>query len=136
MKKFEDWLLSEEKDIFGFEKPVATQHDPSNDLPVNTFDVEYMTTVLKNSLVGNRKAHRLSVGEVLWGENETGAIKVTVHPDLHVLIERLSPNLLGKPTWITKKLFQINRDGYGGHEKFVAKNILIEREIIKVNPHS
>ena len=138
---FKNWIVNEElnfKDIFGMERlqsMPATQTDsggkstnfmrhPTNeDDPINTLDIEYITDQLAKHQINKKRPHGVFVNQVQWGEG-VGAIRVKIHPDLHTEISKMNFDLLGDPTWALKKLFIINRSGYGGNEPAIVEELL------------
>lgn len=110
-------------DIFGFDKDRTEidTHDPFLTDPINQFDTELMMNFLSKKSLNTISAVG-DVSKVQWG-NEPGAIKVEVDPGFTFYIKRLNNDKAGNPRWVTKKMFQLNRNGYGGYEDSVAQEI-------------
>lgn len=115
----------EATDIFGFE-PKKGEEDSDDDMlsrPINQFDLGLMMEYLsKKSILGFIKPKSSFYNEIQWGE-EPGAIKLEVDTGLTFYIKKFNHDLMGTPRWITKRMFQLNRHGYGGLEDSVAQEI-------------
>ncbi len=140
--KFKKWLLNEDeqkwKDVFGFEgeknAPEESQHtafhtqiDPNK--PIILLNLEQITKRLCTFKIDSREPKSDFVNTVEWGKGE-GALRIFVTPDLHIEIARLHHDLEGTPTWVTKKLFLLNRSGYGGNEEFIVQEILQQLKLV------
>lgn len=116
----------EATDIFGFESrnrgQDQTPQDELDNKPLRQFDVELMMNYLSRKKVGPHESTSRFMNEIQWGENY-GAVKLEVDTGYRFLIKRLTHDLEGSPRWITKKLFQLNRKGFGGYEDSVANEI-------------
>ena len=129
---FKTWV--ERKDIFGFEKEVGFKKpNPMDEKPINRFNIDLFMWRLSHNQIGNREAHRKFVNECHWGEG-TGALRMKVFPDLHVELARKTADLNGNKVWVTKRLWYINREGYGGHEDAVSQQLLDELQTIDKQP--
>lgn len=127
MGKFKTYV---ENDIFGFErnqKEEPLYDDSIDNKPMKQFDVESMIEFLARKKVGVFKPQINYMNEIQWGER-AGAIKLEVAPRMSVHVKKLGFDIHGHSRWITKKLFQLNRTGYGGTEDAVASEI---HDIIK-----
>jgi hypothetical protein len=131
MKNFTTWLENK-VDIFGFEKDIQRKEQQKRNVketPVESFNVESMMDyLLEMKLPGKNPSMRFT-NQIQWGEN-VGAVKVKMGTTLQLMIEKLSTDLEGNPTWVTKKFYQINRSGYGGFEHRVAIEVFGEVEKI------
>jgi len=138
---FKNWMLNEFKDIFGFsreqngqEKAKGLFHTEINpELPINRLNIETITDRLKKLSINGKPSHYKFVNWVQWGEG-IGALRLKIHPDLHVEIARKSYDLEGTPTWATKRLWILNRSGYGGHEDFIVQEMLTQLEHVDKLP--
>lgn len=121
--------FSEYADIFGFDskKPPSNPFEDQN--PVYPFDIELMSQFLSRRKIGLFESNINFMNEVQWGDRY-GAIKLNVDPRFTFHIRRLGFDLDRSPRWVTKKLFQLNRQGYGGYEESVAGEIYDEIERI------
>ena len=125
-KDFMEW-----KDVFGFDsKPRGQKKELKVKLPTHKFDVEYMCQHLSEQKLGEKTPSLKFVDVVQWGENE-GAVKIRLGTGINVFIERLTHDLQGTPQWLAKKVYQINREGYGGFETYVANELM--SEVVKIN---
>ena len=110
-------------DIFGFEtKPSETPDENMLSRPISQFDLELMMDLLSQKSVGMHEAFIPFVSEIRWG-NQPGAIKLEVDTGLTFYIKKLGVDRTGDHKWITKKMFQLNRQGYGGLEDSVAQEV-------------
>jgi hypothetical protein len=89
---------------------------------MHQFDVELMMDYLSRKRVGPHDPSSNFMNEIQWGR-DYGAIKLEVDPGYRFIIKRLTHDLEGNDRWITKKLYQLNRKGYGGTEDAVANEI-------------
>lgn len=131
---FKKWLFSEDKfnwANFGSDKhfnvhpdlsPEETLKRQRYDDPIRQFNFEYLSEQLLKKRVGIREASAKYMHEIIWGEG-SGALKVHVHPDNHVSLDKLGKDLQGEDVWYTKKMFLINRGGFGGHEDIVVEEL-------------
>jgi len=120
--EFKRWF--EATDIFGFDVHQSETAPDDNMLskPINQFDLELMMQILGQKSIGLYEAFSPFVCETQWG-TEPGAIKLEVDTGLTFYIKRLGTDKQGNPRWITKKMFQLNRQGYGGLEDSVAQEV-------------
>lgn len=120
--KFRDYI--ESTDIFGFDQKRSKEEpDDSMDAkPINQFDIELMMELLSRKPIGQHVPISRFVNEIQWG-HQPGAIKLEVDTGLTFYIKRLGVERSGEPRWITKRMFQLNRTGYGGLEDAVAGEI-------------
>lgn len=111
-------------DIFGFDAKRDTERADDNMLskPINTFNLELMMDLLSRKTVGLQEAYVPFVNEIRWGY-QPGAIKLEVDTGYTFYIKRLGIDKQGNPRWATKKMFQLNRQGYGGLEDSVTQEI-------------
>jgi len=113
----------EDTDIFGFE-PEKNQENPDDSMyerPINQFDIDLMMEYLsKKSMPAGLKPHTNFISEMQWG-TEPGAVKLEIDTGLTFYIKRFNHDLQGSPRWVTKRMFQLNRHGYGGLEDAVAQ---------------
>ena len=60
-----------------------------------------------------------------WG-SDAGDMRLFIDTGLTFYIQKKGKDKLGESHWITKKMFQLNRQGYGGLEDIVAQEIYTE----------
>jgi hypothetical protein len=137
---FKNWLVNEWAD-FGFEdeRKIPAGRDTrfytaiNPDAPIDRIDIEQIINRLGGLHIKGVKGRVKFVNEVFWGRGP-GSMRVKIHPDLHVEVSRMAHDLEGTPVWLTKRLYLINRAGYGGHEEFIVQEILGQVEMIKDLP--
>jgi hypothetical protein len=119
---FRTWF--EATDIFGFEnqRPGDERDDNMLARPINQFDLELMMDLLSRKSIGLFEAFVPFVSEIRWG-NQPGSVKLEVDTGCTFIIKRLGVDKIGNPRWITKRLLQLNRQGYGGMEDAVAQEV-------------
>jgi len=123
-KTFSQWLLTEKKDIFGFEKNQGFDRKRvRDDLPSKRFDIERMMSYLKMHEVNGKRANLKFFNELHWGHG-SGAIKVWLGTGLSLMVEKQAVDLKGEPRWFCHKVYQIDQSGYGGFEDAVAHEVL------------
>lgn len=122
--EFKNWLVEEGKDIFGFEKDKSLERkNEKNEDPIRRFDVEGLMEELSFHKIGEKESKIKFSNEVVWGEGN-GAIRVWSGTGLKIIIERQGIDLEGTPRWVTKRVYQIDRQGYGGKEHLVSEEIM------------
>lgn len=136
---FKKYLFNEwGKDLFGFdsEDPIHNKgqkgkfYTPVNpEKPINTFNVERVCKRIAEFSIQDKEPCHKFVNEVEWGKG-VGALKVIIHPDLHTEISRAGYDLKGEKTWCTKKLFLVNRAGYGGNEEFISQELMAQLKYV------
>lgn len=135
--KFREYM--ESRDIFGFERERDLQNQQReiiNDDPVNQFSVEEMINTMLQKNIDNHVPYSRFMNEIQWG-NQFGAVKVEVDTGYTFYIKRLGSDKVGNPRWVTKKMFQLNRNGYHGLEEQVAEEVFRDVEnIIATNVDS
>ena len=120
----------EATDIFGFDAQRSDDEadDDMSSKPINQFDLELMMEFLGRKSVGNYEATKPFVNEIIWGKHPNGftvagAVKLEVDTGLTFYIKKMGMDKLGQPRWVTKRMFQLNRQGYGGLEDSVAEEV-------------
>ena len=123
--KFKAWLIDEAafKDIFGFEKDMFQDVEPQKTKPVRAFNIERIMTELARHTIGCKLPESKFSNIVQWGRFP-GALRVIIESKLDVVIDRLALDLTGKPSWITKRVYQLNQGGDGGSEDAIAEEVL------------
>lgn len=122
MSSFKKFL--ENRDIFGFDKePIQDdKFDEFMNKPIKQFNVELMMEFLCNKTLAGITPHMNFVNEIRWG-NQPGSIKLEVDTGYTFYIKKLGMDKQGNPRWVTKRMFQLNRQGYGGLEDKVSQEI-------------
>lgn len=129
MRKLTFKKFLEATDIFGFDHKRSgdDQDEKMSENPINSFNLESMMDILKTKTIGNKKARVKFVNEISWGD-EPGSVKLDIDPGSTFYIKRLNKDKKGNNVWVSKKMFQLNRHGYGGLEDIVAEEIYNELE--------
>jgi hypothetical protein len=107
---------------FGFERKKEPEQSVSDSKPIDSFNLEEMMQLVAAKKVGTFRPRSNFVNELQWGERH-GAIRLEVGPNYTFEIQRLGFDLEGNRRWVTKKLFQLDRRGFGGYEESVAEEI-------------
>lgn len=125
--KFKNFI--ENEDIFGFEKKQDFNDDFNEKIekPIKQFDVELMMELLLRKNIGAYEPFMPFLHEIRWG-NQPGAIKLEIDTGYAFYIKQLGVDKVGNPRWVTKKLFQLNRQGVGGTEDQIAQEICTHLE--------
>ena len=119
---FKKWF--ESTDIFGFDKKQdeMEKNDPFLVKPISQFNTELMMDLLMHKSVGTLQPISGFNDEIQWG-TQPGAVKVECDTGFTFFIKRLNMDKQGTPRWVTKRAFQLNRNGYGGYEDSVAQEV-------------
>jgi hypothetical protein len=120
--KFKEFY--EAADIFGFE-PKRIEDNSNNTFlskPINQFDVELMMDFLSQKRLGVLEPTMPFIHEIRWG-NQPGSMKLEVDTGYTFYIKKLGIDKQGNPRWVTKRMLQLNRQGYGGLEDSVAQEV-------------
>lgn len=115
----------EDTDIFGFERDKSEPQYADDSLlmrPIKQFDTELMMEFLTKKKIGTRYGEVTFPNVIQWG-SQPGSVKLEVDPGYRLSVKKLAVDKEGNPRWVTKKLFQLNRQGYGGFEDTVAQEI-------------
>ena len=124
----------EATDIFGFE-PKKFQDNPESPLltkPINQFNIELMMEFLSQKNIGVYEPTMPFVNEIRWGQ-QPGSLKLEIGPGYKFYIKSLGMDKQGNPRWLARKIFQLNRQGYGGYEDSVAQEIFEQIDKISTN---
>jgi hypothetical protein len=121
--RFKFFIEDSAEELFGFKRPEDDlSHDEMDNKPLKAFDTELMMRYLSRYRVGMTEATVPFMNEIRWGEGY-GAVRLEVTPRMLFLIQREGRDLEGTPRWITKRVFQLNRRGYGSFEPAVAVEV-------------
>jgi hypothetical protein len=120
----------EATDIFGFEADRNPSEKGSDDLlerPIKMFNIDLMMELLSHKTIDAEQPHSNFITEMQWGVHP-GCVKLEIDTGYTFYIKKLGIDLQGKPIWATKRMFQLNRQGYGGLEDAVAHEVYGELE--------
>lgn len=127
-KSFSKWLITEKRDIFGFEKDhQISKKNVRDELPIKQFNIEVLMNYLSKFDVNDKQPDVKFINELHWGSGP-GALRCWFGTGLNVIIERQSTDLQGQPRWFCHRVYQIDQTGYGGNEESVGQEIL---EVVK-----
>lgn len=128
VKTFSQWL--EAFDIFGFEKELfAEPKNVYDEKPVKGFSYQRLMDNLVKYPIGSKQPKVKHINEICWGEGP-GALRLRIGTGLNCQFERMNVDLQGINRWITKKVYQIPQQGYGGHEDAIAQEAISLLKII------
>jgi hypothetical protein len=129
-RTFHDYY--EATDIFGFEteKRDETPDDSMLMRPIDRFNVELMMDLLSKKKVGVYEANLKFPNVMQWGD-QPGALKLEIDTGYRFTIKKLGMDKEGSPRWVTKKMFQLNRNGFGGYEDSVAQEVFEQIDALK-----
>ena len=124
MKRLSFRRFFEGTDLFGFDADRSPIEREDNMLskPINQFNLELMIELLEKKKIGKQKGSTFFVNEISWG-NQPGAVRLFVDTGLTFYLQKLNKDKLGENCWATKRMFQLNRLGYGGLEDAVSHEI-------------
>lgn len=138
MKSLSFKKFFEAVDIFGFDRkePESAEEVGMLSEPIHQFDVELMMDLLSKKRLGILESITDFPNVMQWG-SQPGAIKLEVDTGYRFSIKKLGIDKVGNPRWVTKKMFQLNRNGYGGYEDSVAQEVFESLEdVSKTNIES
>ena len=105
-KSFRKWLVSEGKDLFGFEdaRPVAKKR-MDDDLPVTPISADIILEYMQTRSLGDQECFSDSHDEVQWGRHP-GAVRMVISPlgSFKTIIRKLQNDLLGEDVWVCKQI--------------------------------
>lgn len=106
MGNFKNWLVSEGKDLFGFErKAVPEKKADYDDMPIDSIDADTIMESLMERKIDDMDAFSNFHDHVQWGRHP-GAIQMVISPlgSFKSVVRRLQDNLLGERVWVCKKI--------------------------------
>lgn len=106
-KSFQDWVILEKKDIFGFDyyAPNGDKGKSSKSPPLHRIKVEEVISELLTNNLGAKEAYSRFNNSIQWGIG-SGSIYMEVSPlgSFKGIVRRLSNDAEGTPIWICKKV--------------------------------
>ena len=105
---FKNWLLQENKDIFGFNKLLTTENEPSisNDAkPIEPISIELVMNELLRLKLNESLPFSNFLNHIQWGRHN-GSTQMVISPlgSFKSIIRRQQTNLLGEQVWICKRI--------------------------------
>ena len=102
---FRKWLVSEGKDIFGFEGTRETPRVVEDDLPVVPISADVILEFMHTRTIDGLECHSDSHDHVQWGRYP-GAVQMVITPlgSFKSIIRKLHRDLLGEEVWVCKKI--------------------------------
>jgi hypothetical protein len=146
MKRFNEWLLTEHGDIFGFDRPRkkdifgfdrpkhalarGTPGPNQGDMPIDSVDSQIIMAELARHPIGNKMPEWVDTEGVIWGGKEAGAMQVELSPwgSYKVTIRRKINDLEGTARWICKRVFPVVEFDNDKNEEDMAMQLLDELE--------
>lgn len=104
-KSFKNWLVSEGKDLFGFE---MKREDPKKELdegPITTISADTILEYLNSRDIDGHECFSSSHDQVQWGRHP-GAVQMVISPlgSFKSIIRKLQTDLLGESVWVCKEI--------------------------------
>lgn len=90
--------------------------------PYRRLDTTYIVDLLSNDKIGEKLPLRNFQDHIQWG-NVSGSVRLRWSTKNEALVEKLQHNLLGDPTWITKRMANYNKEHFGGKEEAIAHDL-------------
>lgn len=109
--RFSNWIVSEGKDIFGFESDrIEPKKQQEDDDPVNPIESELVIDELSRITIGNKLPFRNWSDEIEWGKGMPASVKVDLSPlgSYKLFIRRKVAAISGESVWICKKILPLN----------------------------
>lgn len=105
MGNFNNWLVSEGKDLFGFEKRISPEKRADDDMPIDPIDADTIMESLMERKIYDMEAFSNFHDHVQWGRHP-GALQMVISPlgSFKSIIRRLQDHLLGERVWVCKKI--------------------------------
>lgn len=106
VKSFKNWLVSEGKDIFGFEKASEPKKEKvQDDLPVTPISADIILEYMHERSLGDQECFSNSHDQVQWGRYP-GAVQMVISPlgSFKSIIRKLQKDLLGEDVWVCKQI--------------------------------
>jgi hypothetical protein len=106
MQTFNEWILKEGHDIFGFEK-IQTKKEiiQNQDLPLNPITADtILETMMKREILGNSPFSQFH-DQIQWGST-SGAVQMAISPlgSYKSIIRKLQPDLEGNLQWTCQRI--------------------------------
>lgn len=106
MKTFKNWLISEGKDLFGFERDSAEpKRKVEDESPITPISADIILEYLHSRDIDGHKCFSDSHDHVQWGRHP-GAVQMVISPlgSFKSIIRKLQVDLLGEQVWVCKEI--------------------------------
>lgn len=104
-KSFRNWLVSEGKDLFGFEDRKAAPPKVDDDGPIVPVSADIIMEYMHSMTINGQECFSDYHDQVQWGRNP-GAIQMVISPlgSFKSIIRKLHTDLKGENVWICKEI--------------------------------
>lgn len=123
---FRNWLITEKKDLFGFERARERQlPPPMGEHPITPTNGDGLMSELARYSLGVKSPKWEWTDRIQWGHGGTGSLQVQISPlgSFTATIRRKITDLEGDNAWLCKKVFPLRDQPNGINETVVAGNI-------------
>ena len=105
VKTFKDWLVSEAKDIFGFEGREVVRAADTEDRPVVTISSDIIMEHMMHRKLGGMEPFSQYHDQIQWGR-EPGAVRMVISPlgSFKSVIRKLQEDLRGERVWTCREI--------------------------------
>jgi len=129
-RTFNEWLIQERKDIFGFEKHKNIPKKVTYEGPIKHLDNELLFKELLRP-VGEKQPIWDFFDQITWGEVNLGeALRLDLSPlgSFKLIIRKITKDLEGHETWICKDIMPLPDGRYENEEASLANDVLSKLE--------
>jgi hypothetical protein len=136
-RTFKEWLITEKKDIFGFEKDKNIPQKNSDEGPVKHLDEELLFKELLKP-VGNKQPEWNFFDQITWGEVNLGeALRLDMSPlgSFKLIIRKITKDLEGHETWVCKEIMPLPDGRYTNEETSLAMDVFKILENLNEHPN-
>jgi len=124
-RTFNQWLIQERKDIFGFEKHKNIPPKNTHEGPIKHLDEELFFKELLRP-VGEKQPTWNFFNKITWGEINLGeALSLDMSPlgSFKLIIRKITKDLEGHETWICKDVMPLPDGRYENEEASLASDV-------------
>lgn len=118
MKTFMQWVISEGRDIFGFERiPERKPSNTNSENPLKPINADIIIDEMMRFEVGGMEPFSAYHDEIQWGRNP-GCVRMVISPlgSFKSIIRKLHRNLIGEDVWVCKKIVPYKSMAYASDE--------------------
>lgn len=104
-RTFRNWLVSEGKDIFGFEGGKREVPEPVDESPIVPVGADHILEFMHTRTINGQECFSNYHDHVQWGRHP-GAVQMVISPlgSFKSIIRKLQTDLLGEAVWICKEI--------------------------------